>query len=327
MEQSSRSDSMLSEIEKINTFTSISKIKTGEFIHTNDRKNLRLVLLIIDGQVCFSDKGSLPVMGSDADAKRVASLMRHVNFDTIVLTIDCHTDDHIAHQNYWKPNINGEKPPLYSNITAGDVITRKWEPINPDLYDKTVEYLQKLENIGRFKHTIWPIHGKKGSTNNDSADIDPILQEAIQESQQKGVEIKVFEKGMNKYVEQFSAFGAEVPDKDDETTQWLGPTQRSRMDFILGAKQDDEKQTIVVCCGQALSHCVNHSVVDLVKYAKIINSSAKFFLLSDGSSPVKIPNLPDECQPYLDATIKFVKWFHNMGGTILQTENCISANF
>merc|ERR1711997_1041740 len=81
-------------------------------------------------------------------------------------------------------------------------------------------------------------------------------------------------KGQNNRAEMYSALKAEVEVDDDPTTQ---------LDTDLIAALAKHKK--VVCCGEAMSHCVNWSVRHLHSgWPK--DRVADIVLLEDGASPV-----------------------------------------
>lgn len=81
-------------------------------------------------------------------------------------------------------------------------------------------------------------------------------------------------KGNNSLTEHYSAIKAEVTRPDDNNTQ---------INYSL--IQALRRHTKVIVCGQALSHCVNFTVRDLVKdWGQ--HSTAKLVLAKDASSAV-----------------------------------------
>lgn len=281
----------------------------------------RKIALVIDVEECFSDTGSLPVKGTFGDCQNIISTIIGLGVDEIHLTIDRHTREHIAHSKYWM-NSNGEHPVPYTVITTECLESRRWFPVNGDT-EWANYYLTELAKRGRFPHTIWPDHGIHNSTENDNDNIVPILKTFLNLFERGGGIIHSHVKGLNNKTESFSAFGAEVPDPDDETTCVHGQSQIERMNKILGLESD--KQTHVICCGEALTHCVNYTVRDLMIHARHVRSTAKFYLLVDGTSPVVIPGLCEKDQPFLHPAIDFLKWFTENGGFLIKSTDIASG--
>merc|ERR1712188_217964 len=83
----------------------------------------------------------------------------------------------------------------------------------------------------------------------------------------------------------YSALKAEVEVEDDPTTA----LNKGLIDALSRHEQ-------VVCCGQAMSHCVNHSVRDLLS-AWPQGRANDIIILEDGASAV--PGFKDVAQKFL----------------------------
>jgi len=255
----------------------------------------QVVLLILDPQVDFheacKDKevrekktqkkdGSLAVPGSYEDAQRTAEFISN-NRDQIgeiFVTLDSHHKKHIAHKAFWSDIRNdidnkGNMPANFDEITyeslklsqennGNKIISTKdgkrWFPRDASLENYVLEYTYKLEKVERkdsdkFSLTIWPDHCLIGSEGH-----------AIQEDIQKAVRewdishfnkvVKYIYKGMNCLTEMYSAIRAEVPVSNDETTL---ENKDLLMQFRLCKK--------LIICGQALSHVVKLTVMDIIE--------------------------------------------------------------
>mmetsp|Transcript_17406 Transcript_17406/g.29168 ORF Transcript_17406/g.29168 Transcript_17406/m.29168 type:complete len:173 (+) Transcript_17406:738-1256(+) len=140
-----------------------------------------------------------------------------------------------------------------------------------------------LKTKGKFVLTIWPEHcllGTRGHT------VVPIISDALNEwsrCRQKHVEYVM--KGQNPLTEMYSALMAEVPIPDDPTTQ---------LNFNLLRRLENSGQLVV--CGQALSHCVNFTVRDLVHLWR--TEKSRIFLLRDCTSPVA--NFESQGEQFVD---------------------------
>jgi hypothetical protein len=85
------------------------------------------------------------------------------NLGSLVVTLDSHHKEHIAHGNFWKDGI-GNEPTPFTRIFHSE-IGSKWFPTDPSLLPHALEYSRELENKGRFTLIVWPDHciiGSKG---------------------------------------------------------------------------------------------------------------------------------------------------------------------
>jgi nicotinamidase/pyrazinamidase len=67
----------------------------------------------------------------------------------IIVTLDTHRKDHIAHAVFWT-NGNGEEPKPFQRITHSDVKTGIWQPKDPSLlvsYDLYCQLIQRKANV------------------------------------------------------------------------------------------------------------------------------------------------------------------------------------
>jgi nicotinamidase/pyrazinamidase len=227
-------------------------------------------LLIIDPQNDFHPGGSLAIPTADADAERIACLIRaHAqNIDRIVVTLDSHQRVHIAHAIFWV-NDAGEHPPPFTLITSDDVAAGTWHAADPRKQRAAEEYTRKLEEGGRFTLCVWPEHCIIGSVGHN---VRPSILAAINEwAESRMSEVTFVWKGTNCLTEMYSALRAEVPDESDDRTLLN--------EGLLRALRESRS---VIVCGQALSHCVNFTVRDLVEQV----GSSSVTILVDATSAV-----------------------------------------
>lgn len=264
-------------------------------------------LLLIDVQKDFHPGGSLAIPTADQDAVRIAQLIRAQahRIDRIVATMDSHPKLHIAHPSFWvagdsSTNTTGKKQPdPFTIISAEDLMNDVWRP-RPDLVlprdlsqvidsavfaDVTdllttngslnvrqycIEYARRLEQRGRFKLCIWPEHCLIGSAGHGMVDI---VLEAIHEwTQATGRTVEWIMKGQNPLTEMYSALEADVP-LTEETA------------FNSGLHETLMESNTLIVCGQAMSHCVNYTVRDIVKHWPK-DQRSRIFLLTDCASAV-----------------------------------------
>ncbi|KAF0698384.1 Aste57867_10986 [Aphanomyces stellatus] len=215
-------------------------------------KQYGLTLFIIDPQRDFHPGGSLAIPTANDDAARTAAFIRkNINdIAQIIITLDSHQRLHIAHGVFWT-NEKGESPPPFTLIPSADVASGKWKPRSPDLQAYAYEYTKALEEGGRFVLCIWPEHCIIGTPG--QAIVDPIHDAALEWTALSRRPIKYVNKGSNCFTEHYSALRADVELPHDRDTSL-------NVELVDSLK----KASLVAVCGQALSHCVNFTVRDLV---------------------------------------------------------------
>lgn len=240
-------------------------------------------LLIVDPQKDFHPGGTLAVPTANDDAARIANLIRQnaSSIDRIVVTMDSHHKLHIAHPSFWISGDDEQKhPDPFTIISADDLIEGKWKPrpnltLPPDeagkldadvfsgienvqdesgsfdLTNYCIEYSRRLEAKGRFQICIWPEHGLIGSTGH--AVVDSVKEALDEWSEKTGRSVEWVMKGQNLLTEMYSALAAEVP--VSKATAFNEKLQASLL-------QSDR----LIVCGQAMSHCVNYTLRDIVHH-------------------------------------------------------------
>lgn len=244
-------------------------------------------LLIIDPQVDFHGGGSLSVPGAEEDSVRIAELIDSLGSEIseIIVTLDTHFPMHIAHSCFWTSGTSGKSPPPFEVITRGKIEDRTWLPVVPSLLEYCKMYTGKLESLGRLKLTIWPEHCIVGTAGHE---VVHCISAALQRwcSLKDGRNIIYVTKGMNMLTESYSALKAEVPFDGDRSTDLNEDLLRR----LLAATQ-------VIVCGQAMSHCVNYTVRDILEN---MTDPTKLVILQDGMSPVR------SCEDMAEEFIQFV---------------------
>ena len=235
-----------------------------------------ICVLLIDPQNDFCDpKGSLSVMGADADSKRFAKAFSKFGMDkvaNIFVTLDTHQTYHIAHALFWV-NASGDKSPSpFTTISLNDVQSRKWRARRPEHQQWAETYVAKLEEGKRFSLTIWPDHCLAGT---EGHAVYPPIQTVLQDWERKQTKsVNYIMKGNNAFTEHYSAIQAEVEREDDPNTQLNTD--------LLGKLQQYDR---IVVAGQARSHCVNFTVRDIVAHLPK-NAKRKVWLCVDACSDV-----------------------------------------
>ncbi|MEI6558104.1 MAG: hypothetical protein WCO00_06825 [Rhodospirillaceae bacterium] len=244
----------------------------------------RFRLLIVDPQRDFCDgpcAGALPVPGADADMRRLAAFVDRLGhrIDRIQVTLDSHQFYHVANPVWWRDR-QGRPPAPFTVITAAAVEAGDWRPRNPDERDYALFYVRELARKGNYPLTIWPPHGLIGTPGHA---VHPELMAALLRwAEGAASAISFVTKGGNSRTEHYSAFRAEVEDAGDPATG----ANPAMLRFI-------EEAGVVAIAGEAKSHCVRSTVLDLAA-ALPPDRISRFLFLEDCSSPVPaIPGGPD----------------------------------
>ncbi|KAF4319494.1 hypothetical protein BBO99_00005624 [Phytophthora kernoviae] len=243
-----------------------------------------LGILVIDQQVSFHPGGSLAIPTANEDAARIAAFIgNHTSeLSQIVLTLDSHQRYHIAHGIFWT-NKAGESPAPFTSISSQDIKNGVWKPRDPTLLDYVLAYTQSLEASAKFSLTIWPEHCVMGTPGHNI--VPDVMAAALEWTKQSRKPIQYVMKGSNPFTEHYSALKAEYELSYDPST--------SLNTALISSLQRASKIVIV---GEALSHCVNYTVRDLVaNWPK--KRVSDLIILTDCSSPV--PGFEEAAKQFL----------------------------
>jgi nicotinamidase-related amidase len=245
-------------------------------------------LLIIDPQNDFCDipGAALPVTGAHADMQRLAAFMGKARdkLTHITVTLDSHASIGIERTTFWV-QANGEAVVPFTQIVESDVHEGRFQPRDATLKAATLAYLRRLEQGGRYRLMVWPVHCVLGTWGHNIHD-DVAKQLAHWELQQQRPAARIL-KGLNPMTEQYSAIQAEVPLDDDESTH----TNRALIEL---ARPGNE---LLLVAGEAASHCVAATVQHLLQ-ALTPAERQRVVLLTDCMSAVT------GFQPQADAFFK-----------------------
>lgn len=240
-------------------------------------------LLIIDAQNDFCDlptdnsyKPALPIPGAHQDCLRLAQLIaaKGACFSSITATLDSHHRIDLAHYCNWLDADEQEVAP-FSQITANDVIAGRFRLKQP-LHSKAVKdylitYLQTLEALQRTL-TLWPIHCEIGTIGHN---LHPAISQALRQWETRTAKTIAFvHKGENIWTESYSALKAVLPYPGDSGTE----LNQALLAQLLSCDE-------LLIAGQASSHCVKETVLDLLHYGGL-NAAKKLVLLTDCMSAV-----------------------------------------
>jgi len=231
--------------------------------------------VIIDPQRDFHEGGSLAVPGAIEDSARIAGLIKSKRFDNILVTLDTHQYVDIGHPMWWTSEEKKEPEP-FTIITTKDIEQKKWWAARQENQDWSAQYVKQLEANKRFQHTIWPYHCIVGTQGHE---VTPSINKALEWWAKKNSQLVFYMwKGTNPKAEMYSAFKAdvEVPGADETKLN------KQVLDRLY-------RYNNIVICGEASSHCVRNSLVDMVEYfdtKKDKRAPPQLLLLSDCTSPV-----------------------------------------
>lgn len=220
---------------------------------------------------------SLPVAGAHADMQRTAAFIRAqgTRLDGITVTLDSHQVFDIAHPGYWQ-QADGRSVAAFTPIAAAQVRAGAFAPRNGALLPRTLQYLDALEQQGRYTLMVWPVHCEIGSWGH-GVHADVLAACGAWQLQRQRAVRNVF-KGTNPFTEHYSAIEAEVPDVDDPDT-----ALNTRLLAALGTADR------LFIAGEASSHCVRATTEHIVQYLPRLQpgwTPARITLLTDCMSPV-----------------------------------------
>ena len=277
------------------------------------------ILLIIDPQNDFHEphdehkNPALPVTHSKEDAEKIVELIESNNFDEIHVSLDTHTPKHIGHPGFYQE----------SHHTPLGFYDGKQIAIDTSLSD---EYLKNYNDLHKkirdISYQMWPVHCIEGSNGHK---IYPSIKNALDNKKN----VKYHIKGQNELTEMYSIFSATVdPElccnmthiysgentKTYDITKGLESYEEACKHVNLNIKRNEglinnllgsQGENTVYVCGQAKSHCVADSIIDLLKANK-----GTIILVDDASSPVLLDfqddkkyMLMDIAQDRIDKTI------------------------
>jgi nicotinamidase-related amidase len=220
---------------------------------------------------------SLPVAGAHADMQRTAAFIRAHGavLDGITITLDSHQQFDIAHPGYWQ-QADRRAVAAFTPITAAQVRAGAFVPRNGALLQRTLQYLDALEQQGRYTLMVWPVHCEIGSWGH-GVHAEVLAACGDWQLQRQRAVRSVF-KGTNPFTEHYSAIEAEVPDADDPDT-----ALNTRLLAALGTADR------LFIAGEASSHCVRATTEHIVQHLPRLQAGwtpARITLLTDCMSPV-----------------------------------------
>lgn len=232
----------------------------------------KVLLLCIDMQNDFmEDIGPMGVTGSKKDVENLTRWIynNRARISQIICSLDSHSPNQIFHASWWQ-NEEGMVPNPYTIITYEDVKNGKWKPTNGEL-DRSLEYLENLEKQGNRELCIWPNHCIEGTK---GADLETELTKMIYfQSMINDVKPIFVHKGQDPYSEMYGIIKPEYDRNGYVNTELL--------------KKIEEFDEVYIA-GEASSHCLLDSVVQILEYFGEGNEFTKrISVLEDCTSPIR----------------------------------------
>jgi nicotinamidase-related amidase len=275
------------------------------------KKNGGTTLLLIDVQKDFHPGGSLAIPTAGEDAERIANAIRTNggSIDRIIATMDSHHKLHIAHPSFWVSGDDEKRHPSpFTIISTDEIALGKWVPrsdlklpvtdplLDPSVFvgmeravdsdnnfnltNYCIEYCRQLDIRGRNKLCIWPEHCLIGT--NGHGVVDNVQAAMEQWSETTGGSIEWVLKGQNLLTEMYSALASDVP-------------VCSSTSFNYKLQKSLRSSDRLIVCGQAMSHCVNYTLRDIVDHWPQ-EDRAKIILATDCCSAV--PGFEDAAKTF-----------------------------
>ena len=247
----------------------------------SNNPNVKIDLLIIDPQNDFCLKpeegAALSVTGAHDDMKRLADFVQKhgARLHDIHVTLDCHHLFDIAHPIFWR-DASGKHPNPFTLISNEDVVAGKYMTTIPSLQAMGANYVKSLDDNKRYPLCIWPPHCLIGTWGNNV--VKELSDALLAWEREQYANIDFITKGSNPFTEHYSAVAAEVRDPNNPDPS-IAPNARF-FDML-------ESSDIVLIAGEASSHCVANTVMDMLNmFPGAMKHIRKLVFLDDASSPV-----------------------------------------
>lgn len=237
----------------------------------------KVLFLGIDIQNDFMEQGALGVPGAKQDiANATKFIYRNLEKITdIMVSLDTHEPMQIFHPAWWVDE-NGNHPEPYTIISAEDVQARKWKAVNHQ--EESLDYVINLEKQGKKQLCIWPYHCIEGSFGH--ALEGQFTNMIYFHSVARKANVKRIVKGLVPFTEMYGIFRPEYSKEDYHNRELLKEVASYDKIFIAG---------------EAKSHCVLESVIQLLQYFEENQMSGeKIHILEDCTS--SIPGFEDNTE-------------------------------
>jgi nicotinamidase/pyrazinamidase len=220
--QSTRKTSQKEELQSTRNTLQKEELQSTQSTRKSAQKEQRTVAVLVDMQNDFfpavkgkRKEGPMSIAGGNEVLQQSIEYLRAHTPQAILVFQDTHTQNNISHPSFWVDE-DGNHPVPFSTISARDIEDGVWSPLASKLKAYTLRYAQKVEKTKNHSITIWPYHAIE---NTKGHRIVNELQEFLNDWQtQPGHSVKYIEKGRNAYTECYSIFEAEIPLKNDAST-------------------------------------------------------------------------------------------------------------
>jgi nicotinamidase-related amidase len=234
-----------------------------------------VLLLAIDEQRDFMEKGNLPVAGSHADMERALNWI-YGNMEKIT-RITCSIDTHQPFQiffPYWWIDKKGNHPAPFTAITKKDVEDGKWIPVI--MPKESLDYVTALENGGKKTLLVWSPHCLEGTKGHalENQFTNMLYFHSIA---RKSIARHIV-KGFHVSSEMYGIFKPEYDPKNIISID------------ILNLIQKYDK---IIVLGQASNYCVFESVLQMIDYYKDDEILKKIYIMTDCMSLIGSGNTKD----------------------------------
>ncbi|XXF76428.1 nicotinamidase [Myxococcaceae bacterium GXIMD 01537] len=242
---------------------------------------VRIAAFGIDVQVAFCTPGaSLFVPGAVEDTQRVLRwLYTHLDRVTgLAFSLDTHRVFQIFHPAWWR-DAEGRPPAPLTVITSADIRAGRWMATR--LHDESLAYCERLEASGKYVLTIWPFHAMLGGLSH--ALVPSVMEASLFHAVARDTPTHFELKGEHPLTENYSVLSPEVT---EVRGQKVGEFNTRFIEHLLSFDR-------VYVFGQAKSHCVMSTLLDLQQYIERTDRSkmGRIHILEDAMSPVPAPPL------------------------------------
>jgi nicotinamidase-related amidase len=230
-------------------------------------------LVVIDPQNDFCDRrGSLYVDGAEEDIARLSMYIekKGAEIQGIFVSLDSHDGVAVFHPAFWLGG-DGGRPAPFTQISSADFKSGKWRVASPANEPFAARTLDVIDARGLGAIMVWPEHCIVSTWGHE---ITAPLQNALRAWREAtGLAVRYVFKGENPYTDQFSVFEG-VDDSYPETS--------FNENFFARLAEFEQ----VTFAGEALSHCVQESILSYVRRLKKNGTQQTVGLLADCTSPV-----------------------------------------
>lgn len=228
----------------------------------------KTLLLVVDMQRDFMDNGALGVKGATQDVVNLSHFIydNMEDITAIAATCDCHTPMQIFHPCWWKDE-NGNEPAPFTIITKEEVVAGHWIPqLMPE---KSIEYLEVLENESKKRLCIWPYHCLEETAG--AALETQFLNMANFFSIARKASFRKYQKGQVPYSEFYGALYPEYRETGTENAA-----------LINYVKRFDK----IIIAGEAMDYCVYETIKQLYEEFENSGKIPRIYLLGNCTSSI-----------------------------------------